>query len=49
MNYVPAVYGIMMIIIVTDWLVRGRKHYRGQQARHEEVHQLTAGGDVVIR
>lgn len=36
MNYVSAVYGVI-IIIFTDWFARGRKGYRGQAARHEEI------------
>ncbi|KAL8949761.1 MAG: hypothetical protein Q9222_004160 [Ikaeria aurantiellina] len=37
MNYVSAVYGVITLIIVVDWFARGRRHYRGQVARHEEA------------
>ena len=37
MNYVSAVYGVVVFIIVVDWFVRGRRHYRGQVARHDEA------------
>ena len=35
MNYVSAVYGVVGVVITVDWFTRGRKHYRGQAARHE--------------
>ena len=35
MNYVSAVYGIVVAIITIDWFARGRKHYRGQTDRHK--------------
>ena len=47
MNYVCAVYGVVVIIIVVDWFARGRVHYRGQVKRHEETAVLT--GDQVVR
>ncbi len=47
MNYVSAVYGVVVIIIVVDWLVRGRRAYRGQTLRHEEAEARLAGADVV--
>ncbi|KAL2054882.1 hypothetical protein ABVK25_004704 [Lepraria finkii] len=37
MNYVSAVYGVEVIIIVADWFIRGKRGYRGQSLRHEEV------------
>lgn len=37
MNYVSAVYGILLLIITSDWFIRGKHHYRGQSVRHEEV------------
>ena len=36
MNYVSAVYGVVVLVIVIDWQVRGRHMYRGQEMRHEE-------------
>ena len=40
MNYVSAVYAVVVVIIVVDWFVRGKKHYRGQTARHEVAMHL---------
>lgn len=37
MNYVSAVYGVVCVIIAVDWFARGRKGYRGQGDRKEEV------------
>lgn len=37
MNYVSAVYGVVVLIIVIDWFTRGRREYRGQTLRHEEA------------
>ena len=42
MNYISAVYGVILVIIFTDWFVRGRKNYRGQEARHEAA-------EVIVR
>ncbi|KAK2804908.1 hypothetical protein FQN50_006415 [Emmonsiellopsis sp. PD_5] len=39
MNYVSDVYFVVAVIIAIDWVVRGRREYRGQAARHEEVEQ----------
>lgn len=36
MNYVSAVYGVVVFIIIVDWLARGKNHYRGQAARHQD-------------
>lgn len=36
MNYVSAVYGVVILVIIIDWQVRGRRMYRGQEVRHEE-------------
>ena len=48
MNYVSAVYGVVVFIIVIDWFIRGKRGYRGQSLRHEEVGvHLTAGEEVV--
>lgn len=48
MNYVSAVYGVVVIIIVVDWFARGRRHYRGQTTRHEEAaHVLNAEAHMV--
>ncbi len=35
MNYVSAVYAVVVLIIALDWLVRGKTQYRGQTTRHE--------------
>jgi len=37
MNYVSAVYSVVVTIIVVDWFVRGKRGYRGQTVRREEV------------
>lgn len=36
MNYVSAVYAVVVFIICIDWRVRGRRKYRGQEGRHQE-------------
>lgn len=41
MNYVSAVYGVVVFVITVDWLVRGKRNYRGQVARHEGTVVLT--------
>ena len=33
MNYVSAVYGVLMVVIGSDWVIRGRHCFRGQAAR----------------
>ncbi|KAI9722556.1 MAG: hypothetical protein M1828_004551 [Chrysothrix sp. TS-e1954] len=43
MNYVSAVYAVMMLIIGTDWLLRGRRHYNGASARQELVEEIVQG------
>lgn len=43
MNYVSAVYGVVVLIIAIDWFIRGKNGYRGQAARHEQLVVLTAG------
>ncbi|KAK5126844.1 choline transporter [Cryomyces antarcticus] len=47
MNYVSAVYFVVVLIIVVDWFVRGRKSYRSQDNRHAEAEMLQ--NEVVIR
>ena len=37
MNYVSAVYGVILVIIFTDWFARGKRNYRGQDARKQEI------------
>ena len=37
MNYISAVYGVILVIIFTDWFIRGRRHYRGQEMRKAEA------------
>lgn len=46
MNYVSAVYFVVVSIMLVDWFVRGRKHYRGQQKRWEEAEVLAEGAVV---
>lgn len=47
MNYVSAVYGVVVVIIVLDWFVRGKKGYRGQTLRREEAEANLTGNDAV--
>ena len=50
MNYVSVVYFIVAVIMAVDWVVRGKKNYRGQQARREQALHLGGGcGDVTVR
>ena len=42
MNYVSAVYGVVVFIILVDWFVRGRREYRGQENRHHEAEMFRA-------
>lgn len=37
MNYVSAVYGIVVVVIAMDWVVRGKREFRGQTVRHGEI------------
>ncbi|PYH93083.1 hypothetical protein BO71DRAFT_450976 [Aspergillus ellipticus CBS 707.79] len=37
MNYVSAVYGVVAVIIALDWVLRGRRVFRGQTARLMEI------------
>lgn len=43
MNYISAVYGIVIFIVIVDWFVRGRREYRGASRRHEETSGLVRG------
>ena len=47
MNYVSAVYGVVVFIIVVDWFVRGKRGYRGQTLRHEEAEANLTGAETV--
>ena len=47
MNYVSAVYGVVVFIIIIDWFIRGKRGYRGQSLRHEEVGAHLTGEEVV--
>ena len=47
MNYVSAVYGVVVIIIAVDWLVRGKRSYRGQATRHIEAEEVVRRESVV--
>ncbi|KAK2732417.1 hypothetical protein FQN55_004110 [Onygenales sp. PD_40] len=49
MNYVSVVYFVVAVIIVIDWVVRGRREYRGQAARHEEAEQHLHRQSSVVR
>ncbi len=47
MNYVSAVYGVVVLIILIDWFMRGKKGYRGQTLRHEEAGARLTGHEIV--
>ena len=40
MNYVSAVYGVVVIIIAVDWFARGRKSFRGVGERKSDVTEV---------
>ncbi|ORY12346.1 choline transport protein [Clohesyomyces aquaticus] len=40
MNYVSAVYGVVTMIMAVDWLVRGRKSFRGVGERKSDVTEV---------
>lgn len=44
MNYVSAVYGVVVFVIMVDWYARGRKSYRGQDKRRGEVENMVSEG-----
>ena len=46
MNYVSAVYAILVLIIVVDWFARGRREYRAQDERHDEAAAPLLRGSV---
>lgn len=48
MNYVSAVYGVVVFIIIIDWFVRGKRGYRGQTLRHEEVIGAHLTGEEIV-
>lgn len=35
MNYVCVVYAVVGSIIAIDWVMRGKKKFRGQDTRHQ--------------
>lgn len=39
MNYVSVVYAVVIVIILIDWFLRGKRSYRGQRARREEAEE----------
>lgn len=41
MNYVAAVYGIIIMIILVDWLLRGRQQYRNSDLDLDAVDGLS--------
>ncbi|CAO1598750.1 choline transporter [Xanthoria calcicola] len=46
MNYVSAVYAILVLIIVIDWFARGRREYRAQDERNDEAAAPLLRGSV---
>ncbi len=52
MNYISAVYGIVILIVTLDWFIRGRREYRGASTRREEMeykHGLGMGEEEAIK
>lgn len=47
MNYVSAVYAVVILIIAADWFARGRKSYRGQEHRLSDADQTLRKADDV--
>lgn len=47
MNYVSAVYAVVISIIAIDWLSRGRKEYRGQTDRMEAINETVRHASIV--
>ena len=47
MNYVSAVYAVVIFIIAVDWLARGKKQYRGQTDRKEAINETVRKASVV--
>jgi hypothetical protein len=47
MNYVSAVYAVVILIIAIDWLSRGKKEYRGQTDRKESVNETLRRSSIV--
>ncbi|KAI4232358.1 MAG: hypothetical protein LQ349_005065 [Xanthoria aureola] len=46
MNYVSAVYAILVLIIVVDWFARGRREYKSQDERNDEAAAPLLRGSV---
>lgn len=49
MNYVSAVYFVVVVIIIADWFLRGRREYRGQGERHGEAEEILNRRANVVR
>jgi hypothetical protein len=54
MNYISAVYGIVILIVTLDWFIRGRREYRGASTRREEMEYkhgmgMGMGGEEIIK
>jgi hypothetical protein len=49
MNYVSAVYAVVVAIIAIDWLSRGRREYRGQTDRREAINETLRRASVASR
>ena len=47
MNYVSAVYAVVIAIMSVDWFVRGRTSYRGQESRHEDAARRSSVVEIV--
>ena len=45
MNYVCAVYGILVVVMAVDWVIRGRKAYnQGKGGSMEDVQGQSGSG-----
>lgn len=49
MNYISVVYAIVVAIILIDWFIRGRKSFRGQSTRHDEVEDTFGRSGSVVQ
>lgn len=49
MNYVSAVYAVVACVVTVDWLVRGRRNYRGQGERKMEIVDIVRSASVTTK
>lgn len=48
MNYVSVVYAVVVVLLLMDWFIRGRRSYQGVQnaPEHEHEQPTETGGEV---